>query len=424
MTILKKLVHSPWTVPTLMAACIFLLPLGRSVELPMLIMAIGGVMLFLRNPKDTLHDPHVRLFAGLFSCIWLPMVFSLPDAVSFDRSLSTTLVFLRFLFMGVFMLYALRTNGATHKVMIIVVTVLCIWSLDALIQLFAGHDLFGFPNDDPRLRGIFYPKYILGNVLAVLTPLLMEIVRQLGRKNRMAWLFLVPHIIVVLLSGSRTSWMMLFIGSLAYLLILSWQTSTFRKLIYPAAFLIILLGTVSLVSNSPYFKNRLEVTATALKGDFNAVNTASSNRLAIWKTGVGIYIDHWLNGIGPRGFRNAYLTYAQPGDQWLELNPGVAPTHPHQITLEFAIESGIFGLLGFFLLWFWLIKSMWRASIRPNGQYVALLVALGASCFPLLSGHAFYDSFWSSIFFWLLAFMVAHHHIPGFVASVTNKNQT
>jgi hypothetical protein len=59
-----------------------LLPIGRSSELPILIGAVGGLVLILRHRMAPLIDPGVRLAVLLFVCYWLPIVVSGVAAVA------------------------------------------------------------------------------------------------------------------------------------------------------------------------------------------------------------------------------------------------------------------------------------------------------------------------------------------------------
>lgn len=421
MSSIQKLLHSSWAAPILIGACIFLLPFGRSVELPMAIMAIAGFVRLMLRPSEVLHDPAVRLLAGLFACIWLPMVFALFDAVSLNRSLSTTLVFLRFLFMGIYMLHALRVPDTVQRVMLILLVVLCFWTLDALAQSFFGWDLLGKPNEGDRLRGIFYPSYKLGNVMAVLTPVFFGLLHQQSRRWTWIWLLAIPYLSVILLTGSRTSWLMLTLGLFIYGFTWIWSLTSTKRIKHLSLALMLAVITVTLVSHNPNFKKRFDETRGLFKDSYQAVNVATSDRLPIWEIGVKIFQDHPINGVGPRGFRNIYPAYAPPGDIWMILNPHQGPTHPHQITLEIGVESGAIGLIGFVLLWLWLILRWWQLRCNATNSQLPWLIAASVGLFPLNAGHAFYDSFWSSIVFWLLIFVVAHHRSYATEAPINNK---
>jgi O-antigen ligase len=160
---------------------------------------------------------------------------------------------------------------------------------------------------------------------------------------------------------------------------------------------------------NPHFREKVQTTAGLFKGDYQQANQATSNRLPIWRVSVKVFEDHWLNGIGPRGFRYIYPTYAEADDIWIRQNPNQGPTHPHQFTLEIAVETGIIGLVGFGIFWIWIIRRWWSARADAYNPQLPWLAALGVGMLPLNAGHALYASFWSGIVFWLLAVTVALH---------------
>lgn len=70
-------------------------------------------------------------------------------------------------------------------------------------------------------------------------------------------------------------------------------------------------------------------------------------------------------------------------------------------------ETGAFGLACWFALWVVLWRH-WRALAREQRHGVAAYsIALLAMLFPLNTHFAFYSSFWSNLYFWLLLVWIA-----------------
>jgi len=96
-------------------------------------------------------------------------------------------------------------------------------------------------------------------------------------------------------------------------------------------------------------------------GEFNQIiksNDRSSfhSRLMIWTASAEIAKDHFLFGIGPGTFQDAYLSYSERfNEPYLEW----AVPQPHNIFLAFYLQTGIVGLIGFvlILLWFFSVRS-------------------------------------------------------------------
>lgn len=404
-----------WGLPVLIAACIFLLPVGRAAELPMAILAAAGVWLLARKPALVLSDPGSRTLAGLFACLWLPMLLALPDAIDPGRGLSTTLVFLRFLFMGLFILYCLRLPDRTQRILVILGAVLSFWALDGLLQAFAGVNLLGHAHIGGQLTGMFHPRQTLGVVLAVLSPLFLLWLLEQARRRPWLWLLAPAYGLTILLSGKRSAWIMLAAALAAGALVVLGRLTLRRRLVTLGIMGALLVAGGWGIYQNPHFRAKAQTTAGLFSSDFELANAATSYRLAIWRVAGDIYADHWLNGVGPRSFRNIYPDYAPPDDYFMKLNPESGPTHPHQIVLEIAVETGLIGIAGYLLVWAWLLREFGRAVRARADDYLPWLTALGVALLPLNAGNALYASMWSGIVFWLMTLTLARR--PAWLAA-------
>lgn len=105
---------------------------------------------------------------------------------------------------------------------------------------------------------------------------------------------------------------------------------------------------------------------------------------------------HPLNGVGARGFRQAYPACNPAPAQAPAWGDGPA-FHAHQIVLEILAETGVIGLL----LWLAGAAQAWRAwrysSLAARAQARPAMIALVATVFPLNTHLAFYSSFWGGL---------------------------
>ncbi len=58
-------------------ACLLVLPIGRVVEVPVMLMAIAGLYLLFKHWQSWRHNPAFKLFAGVFLLAWIPILVSL-----------------------------------------------------------------------------------------------------------------------------------------------------------------------------------------------------------------------------------------------------------------------------------------------------------------------------------------------------------
>lgn len=391
----------------LVLSFVVLLPTKNLFNLPVGIMAIAGLIMLVRRGPELPSRRDLMLLFGVFGCIWIPMVMSLPGATNLEHSATTTLKFLRFAFMGVFMLVALRDQRARNYLLWGLFCIALFWCLDALWQLLSGKNFFGYPLQGPRLNGVFHPKYRLGVVLAALMPLYLELVRQLMRRTGAALLLVPPVVVVIILSGSRAGWIMLILGLFLYALYLLVSVGS-RVLFSPrgltASGLAVVL-TVLAINHFPPTANRAKEVLDLFSGDIEVIDVATKRRVSIWIPAISIAQSNWLNGIGPRGFRYEFLSSTDKDNFWMKRDsPGV--THPHMHLLEVMTETGLIGLTGYGIFFVILIRLSWRQRAGPTLLTPLTLCVLVAT-FPISVHMAFYASFWSSLCWWLVFLALA-----------------
>lgn len=395
--------HGWW----LIAAFVFASPMGKGFEVPLALMTFGGIALMFKDGRAIWRHPSMRWFLLLFACIWLPLVTALPDAITFEPAASTALAFVRFPLAGIFALYALRDESSRHKLFMVITLLLSFWIADGLLQAAIGHDVFGYQPQGGRITGPF-PKLVMGLIAAILAPIYFEAIRRkASQSSTWYWLALLPYTAVILLSGSRAAWGMYAAGLVGFA-VYTYFMAPKRHL--GRVILIVLLGTASigaLVAAYPPLQNKLRVTAGLFSGNYAEMDDATSMRLPIWKTGIKIAKDHWLNGIGARGFRYIYPQYAAPDDPFMKLNPTAGPTHPHEITLEILVETGVIGLLGFTAFLVLMLRRTWQAMRDRNTYAVPLGLSILVAAMPVNAGIAFYGSVLSALIWWLVALYCA-----------------
>ncbi len=358
-----------------------------------------GIYRIWLDPKKVLRSSDTRLFVSVFACVWIPMLLALPDAANPARAVKTTALYLHFLPAGLYIIHMLRDLMVRRIVLMGVAIIVAFWCIDGVIQLVMGRDLFGYPYDGIVLKGVFYPKQRLGLVVAVFTPLYVYAVQRAATRSVWAWLLLLPMIVVVIFSLKRAAWVMLAVALSAYALCFFRVARQSALATAVAAGLVaaILAATIYFVPN---INNRIGTSLNIFSTDFATADSATSYRLSLWKTGLSIARTHWLNGVGPRGYRTVYRDFADTGDFWIERgNKG--QTHPHLMVLEILVETGVIGLIGYGAVLFLLVGNIWHQRAQDPDSAVYLMVVFVA-WFPLNAHLAFYGSYWSSIV-WIMA---------------------
>jgi O-antigen ligase len=362
-----------------------------------------------RGGTQLLSNHAWALTSVLFCAYWLPELVSAVDAIDRAHAIAQSvedLRYLPFLWLAASAVANPRGRRTTFTGLAVIVGV---WTLDALAQAISGTSPLFFGIDSikqaisghpmcsaeetaaaDRLSGVLGPCNLkLGQVLASLSPFALY---AAGRRfHALGWLLAAAAIgVVMLLAGSRASWI-----TFALVLVLSgWRVLGWKRLLGVFAF-----GAVSLAlmtATVPQVRERIARTTQALSADETGVDSALSGRGRIWGAALCMAREHPVNGVGARGFRQAFPACdpepAQP-PAW-----GSGPAlHAHQIVLEILSETGGFGLL----LWLAGVALAWRAwhfaDERAREDARPAMLALAATVFPFNTHLAFYSTFWGGL---------------------------
>lgn len=361
---------------------------------PIAILFLLGLVQWIRAPRTMHGCDGARLFATVFACLWIPMLLSLPDAANPARAWKTTVLYLHYLPAGLYVVHMLADPRTRRIVLGGIAVIVGFWSVDGAIQWFSGRDLFGYPHDGSVLTGAFYPKQRFGLILAVFSPLYLYVVQRLAARTPFAWLLLAPLLFAIVFSLKRTAWVMLIAAVAFYgIAFFNMTARNLRRAGLACAVSLALLAAA--VAVAPNLKTQISDTLNLFSADFETADIATSRRLTLWKTGAGIARAHWLNGVGPRGYRTVYRDFAATDDFWI-LRGTKGQTHPHLMVLEVITETGLIGLFGYALGLVLLAKAIRRVPAHEPGAAVCLIVA-AVAWFPLNAHLAFYGSYWSNI---------------------------
>lgn len=339
----------------------------------------------------------IRLACTLFACIFLPMLASLTDAFELQRSVKTVFSYLHFLPAVLYVSFVFKDRKAHEFVLIALSLCLALLVADALIQFVFGVNLLGYPRDSAVLTGMFDSNQRLGLVLALFLPLLLYVLHFRCRWAVWKWLLLIPYAVVILFSLKRSAWVMLLVGAILFFVTyLRYRNISLRaKIATPLFVLLLVFITANIV---PSVGTTIRTTFSALTADYETLDIATSRRLTLWRTGRNIFVEHALNGIGPRGYRYAYRGFAEEDDFWIKQG-SKGQTHPHLMGLEVAVETGLVGLIGLLCFFGLVVKAGWSQRQEPIPTSLWFILALVA-WFPFNTHLAFYGSYWST-FAWL-----------------------
>ena len=368
-----------------------------------------------RSGGQLLSNPAWALTSVLFFAYWLPELVSAFDAVDTPRALRKALEDMRYLPFLWLAASAVANPRGRRTIFGGLAVIVAIWTMDALLQAVTGasplfsamdaikHGISGHGMCTPdevagvdRLSGVLGPCNLkLGQVLASLSPFALY---AGGRRYGMGgWLLAAATVgLVVVLAGSRASWI-----TYALVLVLSgWRLLGWKRLLAVFAFGAIAVATIAVVS--PQVRERIARTTLVRSADAEGVDGALSGRARIWGAAMCMARENPINGVGARGFREAFPGCdPDPGKQavW-----GYGPAlHAHQVVLEVLSETGGFGLL----MWLAGVALAWRAwrfaDDEARERARPAMLAIAVTLFPLNTHLAFYSTFWGGVALLLVA---------------------
>ena len=399
--------------PAWVLAFVALWPAPGYAEAVMVLGALAAIVRLLlarfRGGTQLLSAPAWALTSVLFCAYWVPELVSAFDAVDRAHAFAESLVDLRYL-PFLWLVAAAVADARGRRVTFTGLAVIAgVWTLDALLQALSGTSPLFWGIDSikqlisghamcpasevaavDRLSGVLGPCNLkLGIVLASLSPFALYVAGK--RMGAIGWIVAAAAVgLVVLLAGARASW----ITYALVLLFSGWRLLGAKRLLGVFAFGAVMLGL--LTATVPQVRERIVRTTYALTADQEGVDMALSGRTRIWGAAVCMIREHPVNGVGARGFREAFPA--------CDPEPGVAPAwgtgpalHAHQILLEVLSETGGIGLL----LWLAGAALAWRAwrYATPASRDDArpAMLALAVTVFPLNTHLAFYSTFWGGV---------------------------
>jgi len=383
------------------------LPIGRVVEVSVMLMAIAGIYLLFKHWRTWRHLPAFRLFAAVFLLAWIPILISLVDAVRPESTVRMSVNHLRFAFSGFFILHVLSTPEAQRRFLTLCAWLLLFWVADGLVQMVAGRDLFGFAVPAGRINALFGEEgLVYGTLVSVFGPLLWEHAARHWSRWQVAAV-VIATVIVVLAAGARSAWITVVVILLAYGVLLWRRRGRFPLALFAAVLAGAVFTVAALWMGSERFASRVESAVGAFTGSTSIMNDAIGQRLWIWRGAVNMIEANPVNGVGAGGFRYAFPAYAAEGDPFINADPPINPYHAHQLWLQTLSETGIVGGLGLFVLLSLLLVAGIRAPASARRIMLPYALALLAAYFPFNSHMAIYASFWSQILWWLIALYCA-----------------
>lgn len=379
---------------------VFALPFSNSVFLPGAIMAIAGIVVFIRHRQALWSERWIRWLLILMMALWLPQIVALLVAVNFERALRTALTYPLYTLAMLPMLWVARERDIATPLLYLTTGLAVFWSLDGLLQFTIGANIFGHPYNGSRISGLFYPDLSLGIVLAGTVPLVLEASRRLTRRHRLYALAPIIVFVTIVLAGSRAAIISSLIAIAGYGLFLIWFYRPQAKTVATLS-LILTLTSITALWMSPETRNRLLVVSEIFDMNLDSFNAATSKRGTIWLAASAVALDEPLLGVGVRGVER---TAHERGYTDMEFS------HVHFFGLDVLVSTGFIGLLSYLSALVGILLALWQKA-KANRSLSPFCVTAGLTIItifnPINAHWTIYSSYASTMGYLFIGIAIA-----------------
>jgi len=357
------------------------------------LMVVVGLLTLITNREAILSTPGMKKAAMLFACIALPGLISLVFSVNLDRGISAVFRFAAYALAAWVVLSVKIEEGDAKRIMSFLGILLVAWAIDGFVQLLTGVSLLGDPLVELGEEGAIVTGSLqlgYGATLAILSPFFLEALRRAGGMG--VGILSLPVYAAIVMSGHQSSAVLALIGLAGWTMLALRNKEVGAKRQVTGFVISAIIGLL------------LGVYLSVVTGQVSTLAEAPARyqsflyQSQLWELSWQAFMDHWLTGVGMRGFG----TYALATDA--STIPGLAETwHSHLTILEVISETGLVGLVGYGLLlrWLWGYVQDERMHVAVAGLTALLAV------FPLGTAVGMYSYIGGNLIFLTFTLLIA-----------------
>ena len=357
------------------------------------LMVVVSLLTLITNREAILSTPGMKKAAMLFACIALPGLISLLFSVNLDRGISAVFRFAAYALAAWVVLSVKIEEGDAKRIMSFLGILLVAWAVDGFVQLLTGVSLLGDPLVELGEEGAIVTGSLqlgYGATLAILSPFFLEALRRAGGMG--VGILSLPVYAAIVMSGHQSSAVLALIGLAGWAMLALRNKEVGAKRQVTGFVISAIIGLL------------LGVYLSVVTGQVSTLAEAPARyqsflyQSQLWELSWQAVKDHWLTGVGMRGFG----TFALATDA--SVIPGLAETwHSHLTILEVISETGLVGLIGYGLLlrWLWGYVQDERIHVAVAGLTALLAV------FPLGTAVGMYSYIGGNLIFLTFTLLIA-----------------
>ena len=424
--------NSKHSLTILLTLFFFVLPFGRLLWLPLLVMSITGIYIIFKQIMLTKGSPYTiyeKVLFFSFLGLWLPASLSLISSYDIPRTVEYIFTFPLFFGVGWFLFSSVDQGKLSKKLPFFLLAILLLWSFAVLWQLIDPNSPFGPPHGG-RYHGFFNPAFG-GDLKMAPTVMSMGLFAialfwESGYKKTATFTAALV-LIMVYVSGTRMVWLSsLYVLTFLMLILYVWRVKVSLKFI-KNGFLFFggILLVMYFVTANTSLNSRIEQSTPKSLDNFfsyNNINNILSNRLPIWEDAIEMGVDNPFLGTGANAWRWARPAYVESSVyerdvRLVDGRPRSRMTFAHQYVLDVFAGTGFTGILGLLIMYAGVVYITINAVLYRSFPAVLICLAFWAYFFPLNTHHSAYSS-WLSAWFWVWLGLAI-----GFVSKIRKVNR-
>jgi len=357
------------------------------------LMVVVSLLTLITNREAIISTGGMKKAAMLFACIALPGLISLLFSVNLDRGISAVFRFAAYALAAWVVLSVKIEEGDAKRIMSFLGILLVAWAVDGFVQLLTGVSLLGDPLVELGEEGAIVTGSLqlgYGATLAILSPFFLEALRRAGGMG--VGILSLPVYAAIVMSGHQSSAVLALIGLAGWAMLALRNKEVGAKRQVTGFVISAIIGLL------------LGVYLSVVTGQVSTLAEAPARyqsflyQSQLWELSWQAFMDHWLTGVGMRGFG----TYALATDA--STIPGLAETwHSHLTILEVISETGVVGLIGYGLLLWWLCGYVQDERIHVAVAGLTALLAV----FPLGTAVGMYSYIGGNLIFLTFTLLIA-----------------
>ena len=353
----------------------------------------------------------IKIIFWSFSLFYIFLLISSFYSENFIEAFKSSFSQLRFFFFTIFIYFFFKPEKYLKLLVYVWTLILVFVSLDTLLQFFTGIDIFGYKAEGympdkriflspfvGRLSGPFGDELVVGAFLAKISAPL--VIYYLGmykfcnlKDKILISLILSVLIITILASGERTSFL---IVSTCFIIFLLFQD--IKKLFIFISTLTVFIFIIYFSNN--FFQQRTNDTLQIIK------NIPQSSYGRIYHSSIEVWKKHKFIGTGLKNYHVNCIKLKDPNPN--NTHKFCSPNHSHNFFLQILVETGIIGVLFFYIFIFSMFKSFFKKiliikTINDKYKFFAcgsLFLVIYTVLPNIIPAGSFFTT-WNGSFFWL-----------------------